>query len=322
MNNDVLLEVKNLKKYFPIKGGILGRIINYVRAVDDISFSVKRGEVFGIVGESGSGKSTLGRTILRLIKPTSGEIYFDGIDLIKLKNKELNRLRQRMQMVFQDPYTQLNPRINIKNNIGLALKHHFKYDEHEIEDTVGKVLEEVKLKAEWMYKYPHEFSGGQLQRIAIARALALKPDLIVLDEPTSALDVSIQAQILNLLNKLKKKYNLTYIFISHNLNIVEYISDIVAVMYLGKFLEIAPSEKLFKKPLHPYTKMLLSSIPEVSPEPKELTGLIGEIPSSMDIPSGCRFHPRCLYRKEICINQEPELKEVEKKHYVACFLYF
>jgi len=322
MHNDILLEVKNLKKYFPIKGGIFGRTIGYIKAVDGVSFSVRRGEVFGIVGESGSGKSTLGKSILRLIEPTSGEIYFDGINLIKLKNKELNRLRRRMQMVFQDPYTQLNPRINIKNNIGLALKHHFKYNEYEIRNVVGKVLEEVRLKAEWMYKYPHEFSGGQLQRIAIARALALQPDLIVLDEPTSALDVSIQAQILNLLNELKKKYNLTYIFISHNLNIVEYISDKVAVMYLGKFLEVTSSEKLFRKPLHPYTMMLISSIPEISPRPKKLPELIGDIPSSVNIPNGCRFHPRCLYRKEICISREPELKEVEKEHYVACYLYF
>ncbi len=322
-NRDVLLEIIDLKKYFPIKTGVIPKVIGYVRAVDGVTLGIKRGEVLGIVGESGCGKSTLAKVILRLLEPTSGKIIFDGHDITKLKKKELNkRFRKRMQMVFQDPYTQLNPRMNIKSNIGIALKQHFNLSDSEVERRVGDLLEAVGLSRKWMYRFPHEFSGGQLQRIAIARALSVEPEFLVLDEPTSALDVSVQAQILNLLIDIKKEHNLTYLFISHNLSVIEYISDRIGVMYLGKVVELAEARELFNNPIHPYTRLLLSSIPPIKPKTiVELPDIIGEVPSARNIPPGCRFHPRCPYFKEkLCDIKEPELTEIKPNHFIACHL--
>lgn len=320
--NDVILRVEKLKKYFPIKAGAIPRVIGYIRAVDGVSFTVKKGETLGIVGESGCGKSTLAKTILRLLEPTDGRVYFKDIEITALKKSKLKRLRKYMQMVFQDPYTQLNPRMNVKSNIAIAIKQHFDWPNGKVEKRIGELLEEVGLSRRWMYKYPHEFSGGQLQRISIARALSVEPELLILDEPTSALDVSVQAQILNLLQDLKKKFGLTYIFISHNLSVIEYISDRIAVMYLGKILEFASAEELFKEPIHPYTQLLLSSIPKIEPLKKmELPQIYGEIPSPRNVPSGCRFHPRCPhFKKGICDREEPELIEVKPNHFVACHM--
>jgi len=322
-NHDKILKIIDLKKYFPIKTGVIPKVVGYVKAVDGVSLEIKRGEVLGIVGESGCGKSTFAKVVLRLLEPTDGSIIFDGEDITKLKKKELNkRFRKRMQMVFQDPYTQLNPRMNIKGNIGIALKHHFNLSDTEIEKKVGDLLEAVGLSRKWMYRYPHEFSGGQLQRIAIARALSVEPEFLVLDEPTSALDVSVQAQILNLLIDIKKEHNLTYLFISHNLSVIEYISDRIGVMYLGKIVELAEARELFKHPIHPYTKLLLSSIPPIKPKTiVELPNIIGEVPSARNIPSGCRFHPRCPYfKKDLCDVKEPRLVEIKEDHFVACHL--
>ncbi|MGQ4892451.1 MAG: ABC transporter ATP-binding protein [Candidatus Njordarchaeia archaeon] len=322
MKNDVILKVSNLQKYFPIKMGAIPKVVGYIKAVDGVSFEIKRGEVLGIVGESGCGKSTLARTILRLIEPTGGSIIYEDVDITKLKKKELRKYRKRMQMVFQDPYTQLNPRMNVKGNIGIAIKQHFKMSGKEVEERVGDLLESVGLNRRWMYRYPHEFSGGQLQRIAIARALSVEPEFLVLDEPTSALDVSVQAQILNLLIDIRKKHDLTYLFISHNLSVIEYISDKVGVMYLGKIVEFTDANELFKHPIHPYTKMLLSSIPPIKPKTiVELPDILGEVPSARNIPPGCRFHPRCpYYREGLCDTKEPELVEVRPNHYVACHI--
>ena len=322
-DGEVLLKIVDLKKYFPIKTGVIPKVVGYVKAVDGVNLEIKRGEVLGIVGESGCGKSTLAKVILRLLEPTSGKIIFDGQDITKLKKKELNKkFRKRMQMVFQDPYTQLNPRMNIKGNIGIALKQHFNLSDSEVERRVGDLLEAVGLSRKWMYRYPHEFSGGQLQRIAIARALSVEPEFLVLDEPTSALDVSVQAQILNLLIDIKKEHNLTYLFISHNLSVIEYISDRIGVMYLGKVVELAEARELFNNPIHPYTRLLLSSIPPIKPKTiVELPDIIGEVPSARNIPPGCRFHPRCPYFKEkLCDIEEPELKEIRPNHFVACHL--
>ncbi len=316
-----MLEVQDLKKYFPVRGGVAMRVIGYVKAVDGVSISIEKGETFGLVGESGSGKTTLGRTVLKLIEPTSGHIIFDGKDITHLKGKELTSLRKEMQIVFQDPYRALHPRKRVKDIVGEPLVIHEKASESEIRERVAEMLKLVGLNVEHMDRYPHEFSGGQRQRIVIARALISRPKFIVLDEPTSALDVSVQAKILNLLNDLKERFQLTFLLISHNLAVVQYMSHRIGVMYLGKLVEVADSDELFKNLLHPYTHALMSAIPV--PDPKlakkgEKIALKGEIPSPLNPPTGCRFHTRCPYAKDICKKEEPPLVEVKPGHFVAC----
>ena len=317
---NTLIEVKDLRKYFPA-GGFIRKA--YVKAVDGVFFSITEGETLGLVGESGCGKTTTGRLLLKLIPPTSGKVFFNSKDITKLKGKKLKNFRREANIVFQDPYTSLDPRMTVFDIIMEPLKTH-NIEVPDPEDFVIKLLYEVGMNETHLYRYPHEFSGGQRQRIAIARVLALRPKFIVLDEPTSALDVSVQAQILNILRDLQRKYRLTYLFISHNLGVVKYMSNRIAVMYMGKIIEIASSNELFKNPLHPYTKALLVSIPVPDPEVarrKERFKIIGEPPSAINPPSGCRFHPRCPYVKDICREREPKLKEITHNHYVACWLY-
>lgn len=319
-----LLKVENLKKYFPVRG--LFRTIGYVKAVDGISFEINRGETFGLVGESGCGKTTTGRTILRLIEPTSGKIIFDGKDVTTIKGDEMKEFRRRAQIMFQDPYSSLNPRQTVFEVIMEPVRFHgIPVDDPE--EFVIDLLESVGLNEMHLYRYPHEFSGGQRQRIALARLLALKPEFIVLDEPTSALDVSVQANILNMLKDLQKKYGFTYLFISHDLGVVKYMSHRMGVMYLGKLVEVGPAEKIFENPLHPYTQMLLSAIPVPDPDlarelKKKRARIEGEPPSPINPPEGCHFHPRCPFAKAgLCDKKEPPLVEVEKDHYVACWFY-
>ena len=317
----MMLEVQDLKKYFPVRGGVAMRVIGYVKAVDGVSISIEKGETFGLVGESGSGKTTLGRTVLKLTEPTSGRIIFDGKDITHLKGKEMIPLRREMQIVFQDPYRALHPRKRVKDIVGEPLVIHEKVSESEIRERVAEMLKLVGLNVEHMDRYPHEFSGGQRQRIVIARALILRPKFIVLDEPTSALDVSVQAKILNLLNDLKERFQLTFLLISHNLAVVQYMSHRIGVMYLGKLVEVADSDELFENPLHPYTHALMSAIPVPDPKlakKKRKVTLKGEIPSPLNPPSGCRFHTRCPYAKDICKKEEPPLVEVKPGHFVAC----
>ncbi|WP_456367278.1 ABC transporter ATP-binding protein [Thermococcus sp.] len=322
--SEPILKVEHLKKYFPVRG--LFRTIGYVKAVDDISFEIYPGETFGLVGESGCGKTTTGRTILRLIEPTSGSIIFKGKDVTKLKGEELKWFRRHAQIMFQDPYSSLNPRQTVFEIIMEPVRFHG-IEVDDPEEFVIKLLESVGLNEMHLYRYPHEFSGGQRQRIALARLLALKPEFIVLDEPTSALDVSVQANILNMLKDLQKEHGFTYLFISHDLGVVKYMSHRIGVMYLGKLVEIGPAERIFENPLHPYTKFLLSAIPVPDPElARELKSkrmkIEGEPPSPINPPSGCRFHPRCPFAKAgLCDKKEPPLIEVEKDHYVACWLY-
>ncbi|NJE26777.1 ABC transporter ATP-binding protein [Thermococcus sp. MV5] len=318
-----VLEVKHLKKYFPVKGLFFTK--GYVKAVDDISFEIYKGETFGLVGESGCGKTTTGRTILRLIEPTSGEIIFKGKNVTELKGEELKQFRKDAQIMFQDPYSSLNPRQTVFEIIMEPVRFHGIHVD-DPEEFVVKLLESVGLNETHLYRYPHEFSGGQRQRIALARLLALKPEFIVLDEPTSALDVSVQANILNMLKDLQYDFGFTYLFISHDLGVVKYMSHRMGVMYLGKLVEVGPAERIFENPLHPYTQFLLSAIPVPDPElAEELKAkrqkISGEPPSPINPPSGCRFHPRCPYAKSICKTDEPPLVEVEKDHYVACWLY-
>lgn len=315
-----LVEVKNLVKSFPIKGGILSREVASVKAVADVSFSIKRGETVGLVGESGCGKSTLGRVIMRLLEPTSGQILFDGQDITRLKGEELRKLRRRMQIIFQDPYASLNPRMTVGDIIGEPLSIHGLY-KGQREERIKKLLDLCGLRAEAMYRYPHEFSGGQRQRICIARALAVEPDFIVCDEPVSALDVSIQSQILNLMMDLQEELKLTYLFISHDLKVVEHVSQHVAVMYLGKIVEMAPAEQIYAAPQHPYTQALMSAIPIPDPSfKKERVILQGDVPSPINPPSGCYFHPRCPIMRENCKGEFPPLiSPAGKNHLAACY---
>jgi len=321
MAQEALLEVKHLKKHFPIKGGVFSKTIGYVYAVDDISFTLNRGETLGLVGESGCGKSTTGRTILRLIEPTAGEISFEGQSITTLDKGDMRALRREMQIIFQDPYASLNPRMTVGSIIGEPLEIHKIAKGAEKEERVASLLEKVGLRAEDMRKYPHEFSGGQRQRIGIARALALNPKLIVCDEPVSALDVSIQAQVINLLGDLQKELGLSYLFIAHNLNVVEHISDRVAVMYLGKIVELASDIDLYSNPQHPYTEALLSAVPIPDPTVKKMRIILeGDVPSPINPPSGCHFHTRCPYKEKICEEVEPEFKDIGGGHWVACHL--
>jgi oligopeptide transport system ATP-binding protein len=314
-----LLEVKHLKKYFPIKGGVFSKTIGYVYAVDDVNFTIEKGETLGLVGESGCGKSTTGRTILRLIEPTEGAVYFEGEDITKLDKSAMRALRREMQIIFQDPYASLNPRMTVGSIIGEPLEIHKIAKGSEKEERVASLLQKVGLRAEDMRKYPHEFSGGQRQRIGIARALALNPKLIVCDEPVSALDVSIQAQVINLLEDLQAEFGLSYLFIAHNLNVVEHISNRVAVMYLGQIVELASDEELYKNPQHPYTEALLSAVPIPDPTVKKKRIILeGDVPSPINPPKGCHFHTRCMYKDKICEEVEPEFKDIGGGHWVAC----
>jgi oligopeptide transport system ATP-binding protein len=314
-----LLEVKNLKKYFPIKGGIFSKTIGHVQAVDGISFSLLPGETVGLVGESGCGKSTAARAILRLIEPSSGEVFFEGQDILKLGKKPMRSLRRQMQIIFQDPYASLNPRMTVASIVGEPLEIHKIAKGREKEEKVANILEKVGLRPEHMRRYPHEFSGGQRQRIGIARALALNPKLIIGDEPVSALDVSIQAQVINLLEDLQQEFNLTYLIIAHDMSVVEHISDRVAVMYLGKIVEMSTDRELYQNPSHPYTEALLSAVPRPDPTIKKQRIILpGDVPSPINPPSGCRFHTRCLYAKADCKTVEPQLQNIGSNHYVAC----
>lgn len=314
-----LLEIKHLKKYFPIKKGFR-KPDSFVHAVDDVSFQIEQGKTFGLVGESGSGKTTCGRCILRILKPTAGEVYFEGKNIFELNGKQMKKIRPQMQMVFQDPYLSLNPRKTIRQILRDPFKLHTELKEVEIEEEIIRLLKEVSLSEEFLDRYPHELSGGQKQRIAIARAVALNPKFVFLDEPTSSLDVSVQAQILNLLNDLQAKREIAYLFVTHNIHLIKFMADYVGVMYLGKILELGSKQRIFTNPLHPYTKALFSAAPIPDPEVKiKRIILKGEIPSPIDPPPGCRFFKRCmLAEKGICDKIEPSLVKVEENHYVAC----
>jgi len=320
INQEVLLKVNDVKMHFPIKGGLLGRVQGVVKAVDGVTFDLYKGETLGLVGESGCGKSTTGRMLLRLLDATSGTVEFDGIDLFSLSSSELREKRRDMQLIFQDPFSSLNPRLSVGETIARVLKIHGMSDRKERERRVKELLELVGLNSFHMRRYPHEFSGGQRQRIGIARALALNPKLIVLDEPVSALDVSIQSQVVNLLEDLQKEFDLTYLFISHGLNIVRHISNRVGVMYLGKLVELADSDTLFEKPKHPYTQALISANPIPNPRlrNKEKIILEGDVPSPINPPSGCRFHTRCPYVQPKCKEVEPVFTPAGDGTYVAC----
>ena len=315
-----LVQVKRLVKYFPVRGGVFQQVVAWVQAVDDVSFSIRQGETVGLVGESGCGKTTVGRTMLRLIEPTSGEVHFDGEEIFKLRGNELKAMRRNLQIIFQDPYASLDPRTPIGESIAEGLKIHKIGNARDRYDIVIEMLHKVGMEDYHVRRYPHEFYGGQRQRIGIARALALRPKFIIADEPVSALDVSIQSQVLNILKDLQSEFGLTYLFIAHNLSVVEHISDRVAVMYLGKMVEMADRDELFRNPLHPYTQALMSAIPIPDPTLKrERIILQGDVPSPLNPPSGCRFHPRCPVAFEHCKLQEPPFKEVSTDHWVACW---
>ena len=320
--SEYLLEVTNLKKYFPIKGGLLSHTVGQVKAVDGVSFRIKRGTTMGLVGESGCGKSTVGRTILRLLEKTDGEVLFNGVDIFSLNRQELRKMRTKLQIIFQDPYSSLSPRLPISEIIGEAVREHNLVPANEFDDYITKIMKECGLQEYHKDRYPHEFSGGQRQRICIARALALNPEFILCDEPVSALDVSIQAQIINLLRDLQKQFGLTYLFISHDLSVVEHISDTVGVMYLGNLVEFSETENIFNHPLHPYTVALFSAIPVPDPNYKmKRIVLQGSIPSPANPPSGCKFHTRCEKCMELCKHVAPDWAEVEPGHFCACHLY-
>lgn len=322
-NDEILLNVKNLKKYFPVSGGILGKTQNYVKAVDDVSFYIRRGETFGLVGESGCGKSTTGRTLIRLYDVTSGTIEYDGVDISKLKEKQLFPYRKKIQMIFQDPYASLDSRMTVADILGEPLEVHKIAQGKEKQEIIYDLLNRVGLKKDYANRYAHEFSGGQRQRIGIARALAVQPEFIICDEPISALDVSIQAQVVNMLEDLQNEMGFTYLFIAHDLSMVKHISNRIGVMYLGKLVEIAESNELYDHPLHPYSQALLSAIPipdpRITKQMKRET-LEGDVPSPINPPSGCRFRTRCKYAQKICGEIEPELKEQLPGHFCACHL--
>jgi len=324
MSNNNILEVRNLKMYFPIYRGLLQRVAGHVKAVDGVSFSLREREVLGLVGESGCGKTTVGRTILRLYDPTSGEIRFrkqtgEWVDVAKISLREMKPLRREMRMVFQDPFSSLNPRLTVKDIISEPLEIHGVAHGKEAEERVAQLMTEVGLNPAYMRRYPHEFSGGQRQRIGLARALSLNPRLIIADEPVSALDVSVQAQVLNLMKGLQTDLGLTMVFVAHDLSVVEHISDRIAVMYVGKIVELADTDELMRNPLHPYTEALLSAVPPADPDirPNRIR-LQGEVPSPANPPSGCIFHPRCNYAKPVCSQQEPKLEENKPGHFAAC----
>ncbi|MFC1828101.1 ABC transporter ATP-binding protein [Thermodesulfobacteriota bacterium] len=315
-----LLQARNLVKYYPIRGGLFLKEVASVKAVDRVSLAIGSGETVGLVGESGCGKTTFGRAILRLEEPTSGEVLFEGENILAYSPVQMRHIRKKMQVIFQDPFSSLNPRKSVSHIIGEPLLIHGVKNRREREERVRELLNEVGLRKEHMRRYPHQFSGGQRQRIGVARALALNPELIICDEAVSALDVSIQAQVINLLKNLQEKYGLTYLFISHDLSVVEHVSDRVAVMYLGKIVELAKSKELYRNPLHPYTQALLSASPIPDPTVKRNRIILrGDVPSPINPPEGCRFHTRCLYAKEICGREEPELKDEGSGHLAACF---
>ncbi len=315
-----LIEVEHLTKFFPVRGGVLQRVHAWVQAVDDVSFTIREGETLGLVGESGCGKTTVGRTMLRLLEPTSGRVTFDGIDVFRLKGGELKAMRRNMQIIFQDPYSSLDPRMPVGESVGEGLRIHRIGTAEERHVTVQDMLRKVGLEEYHSRRYPHEFSGGQRQRIGIARALALRPRFIVADEPVSALDVSIQSQVLNILKDLQAEFNLTYLFIAHNMSVVEHISDRVAVMYLGKTVELADRNALFSDPLHPYTQALMSAIPIPDPHVRRQRILLpGDVPSPLNPPTGCRFHPRCPVAMDHCAAEEPRFQECSPGHFAACW---
>jgi oligopeptide transport system ATP-binding protein len=320
--NNALLRVDNLMMHFPIRRGVFQRQVGAVRAVDGVSFEVKRGETLGLVGESGCGKSTTGRTILQLYKPTAGDVTFDGVNLVTLKGEHMRQMRRKIQMIFQDPYASLNPRMTVGQLVGEPLIVHNVATGAEINERVAHLLELVKLNPAFATRYPHEFSGGQRQRIGVARALALQPSFVICDEPISALDVSIQAQVVNLLEELQQQFNLTYLFIAHDLSMVKHISDRIAVMYLGVIVELASRDELHARPLHPYTQALLSAVPIPDPiadAKRERIILKGDVPSPANPPSGCRFRTRCPIAEGICAESRPDFREIKPGHFVACF---
>ena len=319
-NAEALLRIENLKKYFPVRGGLMRKVVAWVQAVDDVTFTIREGETVGLVGESGCGKTTVGRTMLRLIEPTAGSVIFKEQNVFDLKGRDLKDIRRDMQIIFQDPYASLDPRMPVGESIGEGLKIHKIGSPKERWEVVMNTLKKVGLQDFHARRYPHEFSGGQRQRIGIARALALRPKFIICDEPVSALDVSIQSQVLNILRDLQSEFGLTYLFIAHNLSVVEHISDRVAVMYLGKVVEMSPRGELFSNPLHPYTQALMSAIPVPDPTLKrERIILKGDVPSALNPPSGCRFHPRCPVVMDHCKVEEPAYIEISKDHWVACW---